>query len=101
MNKICLKTYNHLKISNFLLKNNVNNIYIIVFVFGYKALFLLFGLFLAFGTRRLKMKYINDLRFVTLAICNVSVLCIICVPIAVFFLQTQIDAFFGFISVTG
>lgn len=72
-----------------------------VLVFAYKALLLLFGVFLALETRGRKPRYVNDLRLVLLAICNVSVLCLICAPVVVFLLRTQTDAFYAFASATG
>ena len=46
-------------------------------VFGYKGILLLFGLFLAYETRSVKLKLVNDSRFVGMSIYNVvvSILC--------------------------
>uniref|UniRef100_A0A915EEN6 G-protein coupled receptors family 3 profile domain-containing protein n=1 Tax=Ditylenchus dipsaci TaxID=166011 RepID=A0A915EEN6_9BILA len=72
----------------------------IVLVLGYKGLLLVFGLFLAYESRHLKLRYVNDSRFVHLTICNVSVLSLIIGPIVTFFLRHQANAFFGFVSAT-
>ena len=46
-------------------------------IFGYKGVALLFGILLAYETRNVKMKQINDSRFVGMSIYNVvvSLLC--------------------------
>ena len=46
-------------------------------MFGYKGILLLFGLFLAYETRSVKLKLVNDSRFVGMSIYNVvvSILC--------------------------
>lgn len=47
-------------------------------LFGYKGLVLLFGLFLAYETRSVKMKQLNDARLVGMSIYNV----VVCWPFA-------------------
>lgn len=42
-------------------------------IFGYKGILLLFGLLLAYETRSVKAKYVNDSRFVAMSIYNVVV----------------------------
>jgi gamma-aminobutyric acid type B receptor len=69
-------------------------------ILGYKGLLLLLGLFLTYDTRQLKIRYLNDLRSTQLAVCNVGVLCLLCGPIVVFFLRTQPNPFFCFVSAT-
>uniref|UniRef100_A0A1I8EZ83 Receptor family ligand binding region containing protein n=1 Tax=Wuchereria bancrofti TaxID=6293 RepID=A0A1I8EZ83_WUCBA len=69
-------------------------------VMGYKCLLLLLGLFLAYETRNLKPLFVNDLRFVGLAIYNVAVLSLITGPIVTFLIRSQSDANFAFISIT-
>lgn len=68
---------------------------------GYKCLLLVLGLFLAYETRNLKPLFVNDLRFVGLAIYNVAVLSLITGPIVTFLIRSQSDANFAFISITG
>lgn len=70
-------------------------------VMGYKCLLLMLGLFLAYETRNLKPLFVNDLRFVGLAIYNVAVLSLITGPIVTFVIRSQSDANFAFISITG
>ncbi|KAK3769113.1 hypothetical protein RRG08_051573 [Elysia crispata] len=51
-------------------------------VFGYKYILLIFGIFLTYETRRvrLKVKQVNDSRFVGMSIYNVAVLCVNTTP---------------------
>lgn len=42
-------------------------------IFGYKGILLLFGIFLAYETRSVKLKQVNDSRFVGMSIYNVVV----------------------------
>ncbi|KAM3726570.1 Gamma-aminobutyric acid type B receptor subunit [Dirofilaria immitis] len=69
-------------------------------VMGYKCLLLVLGLFLAYETRNLKPLFVNDLRFVGLAIYNVAVLSLITGPVVTFLIRSQSDANFAFISIT-
>ncbi|RDD43844.1 Gamma-aminobutyric acid type B receptor subunit 2 [Trichoplax sp. H2] len=46
-------------------------------VCGYKFLLLIFGSFLAFETRRVNMKVLNDSKFIGFSIYNVSVFCLL------------------------
>lgn len=68
---------------------------------GYKCLLLVLGLFLAYETRNLKPLFVNDLRFVGLAIYNVAILSLITGPIVTFLIRSQSDANFAFTSITG
>ena len=85
-------------------------------VLGYKCILLVFGLFLAYESRKLKLRYINDARFVGLAIYNVAILSLVTGafqekyyflpfshlgPVVTLLIRTQADANFAFISVTG
>lgn len=51
-------------------------------IYVYKGLILVFGLFLAYETRSIKVKQINDSRYVGMSIYNVVVLCLITAPVA-------------------
>ncbi|XP_065346154.1 gamma-aminobutyric acid type B receptor subunit 1 isoform X2 [Cloeon dipterum] len=62
---------------------------------GYKGLILIFGLFLAYETRSIKVKQINDSRYVGMAIYNVVVLCLITAPV-IMVIASQQDASFAF-----
>lgn len=42
-------------------------------LFGYKGILLIFGIFLAYETRSVKLKQVNDSRFVGMSIYNVVV----------------------------
>ncbi len=69
-------------------------------IFAYKGLLLLFGLFLAYESRNLKLRQINDSRFVSLAIYNVAILSLITGPVVVLLIKSQQNASFAFIAVT-
>ena len=50
-------------------------------MYAYKGLQLVLGLFLAYETRSVKLKQINDSRLVGMAIYNVVILCMITAPV--------------------
>lgn len=80
-------------------QKNLNNI-LVVFtgvMYGFKGLILVFGLFLAYETRSIKVKQINDSRYVGMSIYNVVVLCLITAPVAMV-IASQQDASFVFVS---
>lgn len=66
-------------------------------MYGFKGLILVFGLFLAYETRSIKVKQINDSRYVGMSIYNVVVLCLITAPVAMV-IASQQDASFVFVS---
>ncbi|KAL8578950.1 hypothetical protein ACOMHN_001912 [Nucella lapillus] len=66
-------------------------------MFGYKGILLIFGIFLAYETRSVKLKQVNDSRFVGMSIYNVVVLCVITAPISLI-IGNQQDATFAFVS---
>ncbi|KAK3728690.1 hypothetical protein RRG08_041874 [Elysia crispata] len=66
-------------------------------VFGYKGILLIFGIFLAYETRSVKLKQVNDSRFVGMSIYNVVVLCVITAPISLI-ISNQENATFAFVS---
>lgn len=66
-------------------------------VYGYKGLILVFGLFLAYETRSVKLKQINDSRYVGMSIYNVVVLCLITAPVGMV-IASQQDASFVFVA---
>lgn len=66
-------------------------------LFGYKGILLIFGIFLAYETRSVKLKQVNDSRFVGMSIYNVVVLCVITAPISLI-IGNQQDATFAFVS---
>nr|QRN45425.1 metabotropic GABA-B receptor subtype 1 [Carausius morosus] len=73
-----------------------NNIWLGV-MYGYKGLVLVFGLFLAYETRSIKVKQINDSRYVGMSIYNVVVLCLITAPVTMV-IASQQDASFAFVA---
>lgn len=66
-------------------------------MYGFKGLILVFGLFLAYETRSIKVKQINDSRYVGMSIYNVVVLCLVTAPVAMV-IASQQDASFAFVS---
>ncbi|CAG0886915.1 unnamed protein product [Darwinula stevensoni] len=76
---------------------SVNNEIWLGIMYAYKGLLLIFGLFLSYETRSVKLKMINDSRYVGMAIYNVVVLCVITAPVSVV-IASQPDASFAFVS---
>ncbi|GAB6027475.1 Gamma-aminobutyric acid type B receptor subunit 1 [Chamberlinius hualienensis] len=66
-------------------------------MYGYKGLLLIFGIFLAYETRSVTIKQINDSRLVGMSIYNVVVLCMITAPVTMV-ISSQQDASFAFVS---
>lgn len=66
-------------------------------VYSYKGIILVFGLFLAYETRSIKVKQINDSRYVGMSIYNVVVLCLITAPVTMV-IASQQDANFAFVA---
>ncbi|XP_014662333.1 PREDICTED: gamma-aminobutyric acid type B receptor subunit 1-like [Priapulus caudatus] len=66
-------------------------------MYAYKGLVLIFGIFLAYETRSLKIKQMNDSRFVGMSIYNVVVLCLITSPVTMI-IDDQQNASFTFVS---
>nr|XP_050850762.1 gamma-aminobutyric acid type B receptor subunit 1 isoform X2 [Vespula vulgaris] len=66
-------------------------------IYGYKGVILVFGLFLAYETRSIKVKQINDSRYVGMSIYNVVVLCLITAPVTMV-IASQQDASFAFVA---
>ncbi|CAD1475175.1 unnamed protein product [Heterotrigona itama] len=73
-----------------------NNIWL-GFICSWKGLILVFGLFWAYETRSIKVKQINDSRYVGMAIYNVVVLCLITAPVTMV-IASQQDASFAFVA---
>ncbi|XP_073987605.1 gamma-aminobutyric acid type B receptor subunit 1 isoform X2 [Rhodnius prolixus] len=73
-----------------------NNVWLGI-MYVYKGLVLVFGLFLAYETRSIKVKQINDSRYVGMSIYNVVVLCLITAPVTMV-IASQQDASFTFVS---
>jgi len=66
-------------------------------MYAYKGLQLVLGLFLAYETRSVKLKQINDSRLVGMAIYNVVILCMITAPV-ILVIGNQQNAAFCFVS---
>ncbi|CAD6193046.1 unnamed protein product [Caenorhabditis auriculariae] len=67
---------------------------------GYKCLLLVFGLFLSYESRNLKLRFVNDSRLVGLAIYNVAIVTLITAPVVTLLIRGQANANFAFISLT-
>ena len=65
---------------------------------GYKVILLVVGLFLAFETRNVKIKHLNDSRLIATCIYSTVILCIALIPIGVT-LETHVDAYFAIIGI--
>lgn len=66
-------------------------------MYSYKGIILVFGLFLAYETRSIKVKQINDSRYVGMSIYNVVILCVITAPVTLV-IASQQDASFAFVA---
>ncbi len=77
-------------------KSNHHNLWLGI-MYAYKGLQLVLGLFLAYETRSVKLKQINDSRFVGMAIYNVVILCMITAPV-ILVIGNQQNAAFCFVS---
>ncbi|XP_064458756.1 gamma-aminobutyric acid type B receptor subunit 1-like isoform X2 [Ornithodoros turicata] len=66
-------------------------------MYSYKGLLLIFGIFLAYETRSVKIKQLNDSRLVGMSIYNVVVLCLITAPVTLV-IGSQQDATFAFVA---
>ncbi|MCL4142934.1 UNVERIFIED_CONTAM: hypothetical protein GTU68_039480, partial [Idotea baltica] len=73
-----------------------NNIWLGV-LFTYKGILLIFGLFLSYETRSIKLKQINDSRLIGMSIYNVVVLCLITAPVTLV-ISAQPNAAFTFVA---
>ena len=66
----------YLKISIAIISIQIISMIVLLYpgvVFGYKGILLIFGIFLAYETRSVKLKQVNDSRFVGMSIYNVVV----------------------------
>jgi gamma-aminobutyric acid type B receptor len=72
----------------------------IALVLGYKCLLLVFGLFFAYESGNIKLRYINDSRSISISIYNVALLSLVTGPIVTFIIRLLPNAFFAFVSVT-
>lgn len=66
-------------------------------MYAFKGLILVFGLFLAYETRSIKVKQINDSRYVGMSIYNVVILTIITAPVTMVIGTHTIYSFVSFI----
>ncbi|CAD5231482.1 unnamed protein product [Bursaphelenchus xylophilus] len=73
------------------------DVWTVIFL-GYKGLLLLFGLFLAYESKNLKIRFVNDIRFVCFALYNVAVFCLVTGPVSTLLLKDQPNSNFLFVS---
>jgi len=77
------------------------NFYWYYLIFCYKGLLLVFGLFLAYETRSVKLRQLNDSKLVGMCIYNVAIMCFITGPVSlVNLMRQQANYHFLFISIT-
>lgn len=70
-------------------------------IFSYKGLLLVFGLFLAYETRGVKLRQLNDSKLVGMCIYNVAILCFITGPVSlVNLMRQQANYHYLFVSIT-
>lgn len=77
------------------------NFYWYYLIFCYKGLLLVFGLFLAYETRSVKLRHLNDSKLVGMCIYNVAIMCFITGPISlVNLMRQQANYHYLFVSIT-
>lgn len=70
-------------------------------IFCYKGLLLVFGLFLAYETRGVKLRQLNDSKLVGMCIYNVAIMCFITGPVSlVNLMRQQANYHYLFVSIT-
>ena len=67
-------------------------------LFAYKGIILLVGLFLAFETRKVKIKSLNDSRFITMSVYGTVIVSVTLTPIG-FLLQNFPNVQYGIIGI--
>ncbi|XP_032234856.1 uncharacterized protein LOC5509896 isoform X2 [Nematostella vectensis] len=71
------------------------NVFIwLVIIYGFKVLLLLFGLFLVWETRKVKITELNDSQHIGMAVYNVFIVCIIGVPVTMLLNEDMYEASF-------
>ncbi|PFX31206.1 Gamma-aminobutyric acid type B receptor subunit 2 [Stylophora pistillata] len=63
-------------------------------LYSYKGILLLFGLFLAWETRNVKIPALNDSHHIGMAVYNVVIVCIVGTPVVTFVHEKQFEASF-------
>lgn len=77
------------------------NFYWYYLIFCYKGLLLVFGLFLAYETRVVKLRQLNDSKLVGMCIYNVAIMCFITGPVSlVNLMRQQANYHYLFVSIT-
>jgi gamma-aminobutyric acid type B receptor len=77
------------------------NLFWYYLIFCYKGLLLVFGLFLAYETRGVKLRHLNDSKLVGMCIYNVAIMCFITGPISlVNLMRQQANYHYLFVSIT-
>lgn len=77
------------------------NFYWYYLIFCYKGLLLVFGLFLAYETRGVKLRQLNDSKLVGMCIYNVAIMCFITGPVSlVNLMRQQANYHYLFVSIT-
>jgi len=71
----------------------------LLLVYGFKGILLVFGLFLAWETRKVKIAALNDSHHIGMAVYNVFIVCIIGVPMAIYSEKQEYEISFYVITV--
>ena len=66
----------------------------IVILVVYKSVYLWVGLYLAFETRRVKLKALHDSQYIAASVYVSIMTCIACVPVAIW-LREMVDIYYG------
>ncbi|KAJ7363713.1 hypothetical protein OS493_009876 [Desmophyllum pertusum] len=77
-----------------------NNSFVwLLLVYGFKGILLIFGLFLAWETRKVKIAALNDSHHIGMAVYNVFIVCTIGVPMAIYSEKQQYELSFYVITI--
>ncbi|KAL9969262.1 hypothetical protein ACROYT_G021458 [Oculina patagonica] len=71
----------------------------LLLVYGFKGILLIFGLFLAWETRKVKIAALNDSHHIGMAVYNVFIVCMIGVPMAIYSEKQQYEISFYVITI--
>ena len=69
----------------------------ILILVAYKSVYLWVGLYLAFETRKVKLKALHDSQYIAASVYVSIMTCIACVPVAVW-LRELVDVYYGVLS---
>ncbi|XP_022085182.1 gamma-aminobutyric acid type B receptor subunit 2-like [Acanthaster planci] len=79
---------------------SAKELYFAIAIFAYKGALLIFGIFLAWSTRNVRISQLNDSKHIALSVYTVGLTCVLTVPVA-YFSQARGDINFVFAFVCG